>query len=268
MTFSLKDALKYLKQHESGVSMMLGILVVIVAAVLLINVIKNTNPKFSFQTVVPTQAVGADITPTIEAAGIENVLASESAQPTAGPSFWQKAGKAVLGIIGISKLTNVSPTPEPLETANQYQLNLVKQADGTLRPDNLPREHKVVSGETLWSIAEQFYGSGYNFVDIAQANQITNSNAIEIGQALKLPAVRVRVPLNGQLKTVTLTKTTPVQTSQITNNLYKVEKGDSLWTISVKAYGDGFKWTKIYTANADMIKKPGVIEPGWELQIP
>jgi nucleoid-associated protein YgaU len=268
MASNLKGSLKYLKQHESGVSLFLGVMVVIAAAILIFSVIKNTNPKFSFSAVIPTQAVGPETTPTIEAVGIESVLASESAAPTSGTSIWQKAGKAIMGIIGLSNIANVSPTPEPSVPPNQYQLNLVKQNDGTLMPENLPSEISVAKGETLWSIAEKYYGSGYNFVDIANANQLKNSNAIEVGQTLKLPNVRVRIPSNGQLKTVTLTKTTPVQTSQITNHLYKVEKGDSLWTISVKAYGDGFQWKKVYTANTGMIKTPGVIEPGWELNIP
>ena len=37
----------------------------------------------------------------------------------------------------------------------------------------LPATHTVESGETLWSIAEKYYKSGYNWVDIKAANKLT-----------------------------------------------------------------------------------------------
>lgn len=42
---------------------------------------------------------------------------------------------------------------------------------------------------------------------------------------------------------------------------YTVVKGDCLWSIAKKYYGDGSQYTKIYNANKDKIKNPNLIYP-------
>ena len=49
---------------------------------------------------------------------------------------------------------------------------------------------------------------------------------------------------------------------------YKVKRGDCLWNIARKFYGNGTKYTKIYNANRDKIKRPNLIYPGQVLKIP
>jgi nucleoid-associated protein YgaU len=51
------------------------------------------------------------------------------------------------------------------------------------------REHVVVSGDTLWAIAEANYGNGNEFSRIVRANPnlITDPNLIFPGQILKVP---------------------------------------------------------------------------------
>ena len=49
---------------------------------------------------------------------------------------------------------------------------------------------------------------------------------------------------------------------------YTVVKGDSLWKIAKKYYGNGSKYTVIYEANKDKIKNPNLIYPGQVLTIP
>ena len=46
-----------------------------------------------------------------------------------------------------------------------------------------------------------------------------------------------------------------------TTRTYTVVKGDCLWNIARKYYGDGTQYTKIYNANKDKIKKPSLIYP-------
>lgn len=52
------------------------------------------------------------------------------------------------------------------------------------------------------------------------------------------------------------------------NQSYTVKKGDCLWNIAKKYYGNGSKYTLIYNANKDKIKNPNLIYPGQVLTIP
>ena len=49
---------------------------------------------------------------------------------------------------------------------------------------------------------------------------------------------------------------------------YTVKRGDCLWNIAKKYYGNGSKYTTIYNANRDKIKNPNLIYPGQKLTIP
>lgn len=114
--------------------------------------------------------------------------------------------------------------------------------------------HTVAPGETLWSISEKYYGTGYKWVDIAEANSLQNPGQIEAGQLLSLP----------QMETEELTETeSPVSISATS---YTVVKGDHLWGIAVRTYGDGYKWVEI--ARANNLKSPNIIHPGNVLTLP
>jgi LysM repeat protein len=62
------------------------------------------------------------------------------------------------------------------------------------------------------------------------------------------------------------TTSSPAPTTQ--NKTYTVVKGDCLWNIAKKFYGNGSQYTKIYNANKDKIKNPNLIYPGQVLTIP
>jgi LysM repeat protein len=49
------------------------------------------------------------------------------------------------------------------------------------------RIYTVVSGDTLWAIAERFYGDGSQYPKIASANGIANPDLIMVGQQLTIP---------------------------------------------------------------------------------
>jgi len=120
------------------------------------------------------------------------------------------------------------------------------------------KEHVVVKGETLWSIAEDKYGSGYNWVDVKKANEL-KSDTIEVGQKLTLPEVSAKKP--------TLTKPTlSANTQTLSGDTYTVVKGDTLWSISLRAYGDGYKWVSV--AKANKLVNPNVIHVGNVLTLP
>ena len=60
----------------------------------------------------------------------------------------------------------------------------------------------------------------------------------------------------------------PAGTPPPAPRMYTVQKGDSLWKIAKKHYGDGNEWARIHEANRDVIENPDLIQPGWKLRIP
>lgn len=52
------------------------------------------------------------------------------------------------------------------------------------------------------------------------------------------------------------------------DQFYTIEKGDTLWKIAEKAYGNGSKYQKIFEANREVIKDPDKIYPGQKIRVP
>lgn len=121
---------------------------------------------------------------------------------------------------------------------------------------SLPTTHVVAQGEDLWKISLTYYGSGYNWVDIAKENKIGNPNLIAAGVKLSIPKVEPKA----------VAVVTPPGSITITGSSYTVAKGDTLWEVAVRAYGDGFRWVDI--AKANKLANPGLIHPGNVLSIP
>jgi putative chitinase len=121
-----------------------------------------------------------------------------------------------------------------------------------------PKTYTVKSGDYLWSIAEKIYGSGYNWVDLAKANNLENPGVLYAGTKLVVPNVAPK------LVTVQVNPT-QIQ-NPIAGSTYTVVKGDFLWDIAVRAYGDGYKWVEISKVNN--LSNPSLIFSGNVLQLP
>ncbi len=52
------------------------------------------------------------------------------------------------------------------------------------------------------------------------------------------------------------------------DEFYVVEKGDTLWKIAEKAYGDGNKYPRIVEVNKEVIKDANKIFPGQKIRVP
>jgi nucleoid-associated protein YgaU len=122
----------------------------------------------------------------------------------------------------------------------------------------VPKTYTVRSGDYLWSIAEKVYGSGYNWVDLAKANNLENPGVIYAGTKLIVPNVAP--------KEITVQANPTQIQNPITGSTYTVVKGDFLWDIAVRAYGDGYQWVKI--AKANNLVNPDLIFSGNVLKLP
>lgn len=83
--------------------------------------------------------------------------------------------------------------------------------------------------------------------------------------------VKVSAP-EKETNTAAVTVETPRETTNSPEpkqeTTYTVQKGDCLWNIAKKFYGNGSKYTKIYEANKDKIRNPNLIYVGQVLVIP
>lgn len=133
--------------------------------------------------------------------------------------------------------------------------------------DKLIGTYKVVKGDDLWHIAEKYYRSGYNYVDIMKANNISGKGVIVAGQELKIPKVEAKkiTVLESETK---IAKAETKSTATISVGEYTTQKGDSYWNIAVRAYGDGYQWVKIYEANKKIFGNPNVIYTGVKITVP
>lgn len=90
--------------------------------------------------------------------------------------------------------TDAPPPPEPEAeaAAEDAAAPAVEEAavDETApapEPEPAPRTYTVESGDTLWAIAERFYGDGSKYQVIADASGISNPDLIHPGEVLTIP---------------------------------------------------------------------------------
>ncbi|MFZ1619580.1 MAG: LysM peptidoglycan-binding domain-containing protein [Microgenomates group bacterium] len=130
-----------------------------------------------------------------------------------------------------------------------------------------PKSYTVKKGDTLWSIAEEAYGSGYNAFDLAKLNNIQNADELNEGVVISLPALESKNPTRGEIAGggyTTVQETTQVDKTK--SSSYKIVTGDSLWSISMKVYGNPYRWTELWRANPT-IENPDLIYAGNTLNI-
>jgi peptidoglycan-N-acetylglucosamine deacetylase len=167
-------------------------------------------------------------------------------------------GLAVVLLIG-SVIYNIVANKPVTPIGTGAKIETVTEKTSPNPSPATPTKHTVLAGETLWSISEKYYQSGYNWIDIKTANQITNPDEIEIGQVLNIPNVKPIVVNQGQISAVN-TDNKPKDTS------YKIAYGDTLWSIAENEYQDGYRWVDI--AKANNLTDPNLIHVGNVLKLP
>lgn len=105
----------------------------------------------------------------------------------------------------------------------------------------------VEPGDTLWGIAERFFGDGNRYKEIAELNNLADPNIIHAGQELVIQ----RVSDDDEEESL------PAD--------YIVQEGDTLWSIAERAYGDGSKYTELAEKNG--LGNPELIYPGQRIML-
>jgi len=127
----------------------------------------------------------------------------------------------------------------------------------TTKETQLPTKHIVKENESLWTIAETYYKSGYNWVNLVKANAIDTPDIIAVGQILTIPDVKPIIIESGQISATSISA--PVHKDVV------VQEGDSLWKIAELEYGSGYQWVEI--ARLNVIPNPELIYPKTVLRL-
>jgi nucleoid-associated protein YgaU len=88
-------------------------------------------------------------------------------------------------------------TLEPIDSANvdaviyspssSSSSSSKSSSSSTSKSSSPQRKYTVKSGDTLWKIANKYYGNGALYTKIVSANNIKNPNALKVGQVLIIP---------------------------------------------------------------------------------
>ncbi|MGH7203328.1 MAG: LysM peptidoglycan-binding domain-containing protein [Candidatus Levyibacteriota bacterium] len=280
---------EYLRFGESYTSLILGIIVVIIATALLLSFVHNKNAKNV------NTPITQDAQNNIELSQKANNMAqkapsqiNDKSQTTTTPTQTVTLTEQPTATPKPTAAPKPKATPKPTAKPKPTEVAIAKKSEPTKVPVRKPIPTKVPQfktdkdnnvwtvqkGESLWTIAEKKYNNGYNWVDIARANNLSNPSTIHAGDKLKLPSIKsseqnnatVRTDDEQNSSTVQKNTTATDQMAKITGRSYDVVRGDNLWNIAVRAYGDGFRWVDI--ARANNLANPRVIHAGNHFVIP
>jgi nucleoid-associated protein YgaU len=134
-------------------------------------------------------------------------------------------------------------------------------------PRPRPVVHVVVRGETLSGISRQHYGTVTKWRLILEAN----GDALRDEYSL-LPGMRLRIPQENSTDAEVATTdnaAAPILVAEETDQkVYTVQKGDTLYDIARREYGNGMDYKKILRANSDVIEHEDELKAGTKLVIP
>ncbi len=122
--------------------------------------------------------------------------------------------------------------------------------------------YTVVSGDTLSSIAGVWFRDTSKWQLIADANPGLKPSTLKVGQKINLPAKSGKAAA----QTASSVKANPALS---TGDQHVVASGETLASISDKAYGNRNNWKRIYEANKGVIgSDPSRLKVGMKLTIP
>lgn len=204
MEKQIKSLLKSIRSNESFISTLLGVAVVITVGSLLFNYFKSKpSPQL------PQNDVDiSDIkTENLDQLNINGVTSSSNVyEVQAGETLWLisekyfKSGYNWVDIAAANKLRNgnliekgqklvipdVTPKKQTVMDGKEIKVEIAA-AETKVQPES---EYVVKSNDSLWKIAVNVYGDGYQWVKIYQSNKAKigrNPNLLISGTKLSLP---------------------------------------------------------------------------------
>jgi nucleoid-associated protein YgaU len=161
---------------------------------------------------------------------------------TTSPALVARPVAAVAALDFTDRAAPQAPTPRSVEPSDP--LGEEDSRAGLVNPTVTVRRH-----DTLWSLSETHLGSGERFREIVELNR---GRPQPDGRTLKdagwiYPGWILRLPADAR----TRHETRPSDRTAVSRSdeMYVVERGDSLWEIADDQFGAGERYGEIYELN-------------------
>jgi nucleoid-associated protein YgaU len=126
--------------------------------------------------------------------------------------------------------------------------------------------HRVEAGDTLGQIAQRHLGSSRKAADLARFNGISVDTPLRVGQEIRIPPAAPAGAAPGTAIAAAPAKTPAKAPAAATERTCKVGKGDTLFALARRHYGDGGRYRDIAAANGLDPDEP--LRVGTELRLP
>lgn len=158
-------------------------------------------------------------------------------------------------------------TTLPAETqVKPNQPASVKLEFDTIKPEVKPEDEKVHivrPGDTLYGIAEKYYGRGELWTVIQRSNPKINPDRLLVGQKIIIP------PSEDAAWKFEGPKDLPEDVDKANLKSYKVKSGESFYTIARDQLGDASRWKELFRINKSSVKgNPKNLRVGQKIFIP
>ena len=181
-------------------------------------------------------------------------LSAQPSLPVTGVPIVAARGKDSKPLSGARRTTTPQPrkvgTNQPAVARDAMPSTVDRTSSSSPRHVAVDMHH-VQSGDTLASIASNYYGSErYTRFLIAGNPQIPDPNHLRVGMKVKIPPRPTGEQLLAASKPRVASETTPISGKART---YRVQEGDSFYAIARDELGDAGRWKELLALNDNLV---------------